>query len=228
MKKRRESVPPEPNGKFVAYYRVSTDRQGASGLGIEAQRATVAKHVSAGHLLAEFQEVESGRSAVRPQLAAALAVCRRNDATLVIAKLDRLSRNVAFIATLMEGDVSFVACDMPHANPLTIHILAAVAQEERKAISERTRAALEVAKARGTRLGNPRWQNSIALARAARSGVPVPLAVISQVRQCRKDGWPLRRIAGHLNDMGVKTSRGSKWHPETVKNILLRQSLQQT
>jgi DNA invertase Pin-like site-specific DNA recombinase len=111
---------------------------------------------------------------------------------------------------------------MPHANEMTIHILAAVAQGERKAISERTKAALEVAKARGTRLGNPRREESIERARAARNGNPVSLAVVSQIRRCREDGWPLRRIAAHLNAMDVRTPRGCKWHPETVKAVLNR------
>ena len=225
MRQIRSNPTPQSCGdrKFVAYYRVSTDRQGASGLGLEAQRATVAQYVAAWHLLAEFQEIESGKSAQRPQLATALETCRKSNATLVIAKLDRLSRNVVFIGTLMEGDVPFVACDMPHANEMTIHILAAVAQGERKAISERTKAALEVAKARGTRLGNPRWEESIDRARAARNGTPVPLAVVSQIRSCRKDGWPLRRIAAHLNAMAVRTPRGCKWHSETVKAVLKRE-----
>ena len=142
---------------FVAYYRVSTDRQGASGLGLEAQRQAVARHMASGdRLLAEFTVVESGRrDANCPQLHAALAQCRRRGATLLIARLDRLARNVAFIAGLMESGADFVAVDMPQANRLTIHILAAVAEHEREMISARTRAALAQARARGQRLGNP-------------------------------------------------------------------------
>jgi DNA invertase Pin-like site-specific DNA recombinase len=224
MKRRQNISDPAPKKHlFVAYYRVSTDRQGASGLGLEAQRATVARHVAEWHLIAEFSEIESGKSGQRPQLRAALETCRKCGATLAIAKLDRLSRNMAFIATLMEGDVNFVACDMPYANHLTIHILAAIAQEERKAISERTRAALQIAKARGTRLGNPKWQNSIERARAARNPCSVTPQIISEIQEHRAKGWPLRRIAGHLNSLGVRTPRGAQWHPETVRAVLNRE-----
>jgi DNA invertase Pin-like site-specific DNA recombinase len=144
-------------GKFVAYFRVSTDRQGKSGLGLDAQREAVMNYLNGGRwtLVAEFTEVESGkRDDNRPQLAAAIAACKRQKARLVIAKLDRLSRNLAFIAALMESGVEFVAVDNPHMNKLTIHILAAVAEHEREMISERTRAALQAAKARGKVLGN--------------------------------------------------------------------------
>jgi DNA invertase Pin-like site-specific DNA recombinase len=144
---------------YVAYYRVSTDKQGASGLGLEAQREAVARNLGAGSLLAEFTEVESGkRSANRPQLIAALEMCKRKKAILLIAKLDRLARNVHFISGLMEAGVEFVAADMPTANRLTVHIMAAFAEHEAAMISARTKAALQAAKARGTVLGNPRWQ----------------------------------------------------------------------
>lgn len=223
-RKRQSGRPPKTsNTNFVAYYRVSTDRQGASGLGLDAQRSSVAKHVATGHLIAEFQEIESGKIDKRPQLLAALEHCRDNDATLVIAKLDRLARDALFILTLMKGDVEFTACDMPQANRMVLQLFAVIAEGEREAISARTKAALQVAKARGTRLGNPRWEESIERARAAWNGTPVPLAVASQIRQCRKDGWPLRRIAGHLNEMGVRTPRGCKWHPETVNAVLKRE-----
>src|SRR5262249_21708907 len=138
-----ESQMSAPRGKFVAYYRVSTDRQGQSGLGLEAQRSAVLAYLDGGSwtMFAEFTEVESGKHADRPQLAAALVACKKHKAKLVIAKLDRLSRNLAFIATLMDSGVEFVAVDNPHANKLTVHILAAVAEHEREMISERTKAA---------------------------------------------------------------------------------------
>jgi DNA invertase Pin-like site-specific DNA recombinase len=135
--------------KFVSYLRVSTARQGASGLGLEAQRATVAAYVAPDSILREFVEVESGKRADRPQLAAAIAFARMTGARLVIAKLDRLARNVAFVANLMDSGVDFVACDMPEANRLTVHIMAAMAEAEARAISERTKAALAAKRARG-------------------------------------------------------------------------------
>src|SRR5947199_9156003 len=140
-------------GKFVSYLRVSTDRQGKSGLGLEAQRKAVLDYLDGGRweLVAEFTEVESGKRSDRPELVKALSACKRHKAKLVIAKLDRLSRNLAFIATLMDSGVEFIAVDNPHANKLTVHIFAAVAQHEREIISARTSAALKAAKARGMR-----------------------------------------------------------------------------
>src|SRR4051812_30379048 len=145
-------------GKWVAYYRVSTAKQGASGLGLEAQREAVAGYLNGGdwQLAAEFTEVESGRKNDRPELAKALAMCRRIGATLIIAKLDRLARNVAFVSNLMESGVEFTAVDFPTANRLTIHILAAVAEHEAAMTSTRTKAALAAAKARGVKLGGDR------------------------------------------------------------------------
>src|SRR6516164_5956201 len=147
---------PAHRGKFVGYFRVSTDKQGKSGLGLDAQREAVLNYLNGGSwtLIEEFVEIESGKRNDRPQLAAALAACKKHRAKLVIAKLDRLARNVAFIANLMDGKVDFVCCDMPQATRLTIHVLAAVAEHEREMISERTRNGLAAAKARGVKLGN--------------------------------------------------------------------------
>src|SRR5262249_45376622 len=142
-------------GKFFSYLRVSTDKQGERGYGLDAQRQAVETYLNGGswELLGEFVEIESGKRSDRPQLAAALAACKKHKARLVIAKLDRLARNVAFIANLMDGKVDFVCCDMPEATRLTIHVLAAVAEHEREMIAERTKAGLRAAKARGVVLG---------------------------------------------------------------------------
>jgi DNA invertase Pin-like site-specific DNA recombinase len=159
----------QTSGNFVAYYRVSTQRQGRSGLGLEAQRKAVQDHLNGGNwrIVAEYTEVESGKRKDRPKLADALKACRVHGAKLIIAKLDRLARNVAFVSNLMESGVDFEAVDFPQANRLTIHILAAVAEHEAKAISERTRAALAAAKRRGVKLGGYRGAKLTAKARMA-------------------------------------------------------------
>ena len=154
---------------FCTYYRVSTDKRGITGSGMDAQREAVNRYVSGrGHFLAEYIEVESGKKHTnRPQLLAAIAEGRKRRAVLLIARLDRLARNVAFIANLMDSDVEFAAVEMPHANRLTIHILAAVAEHEREKISQRTKTALAATKARGKKLGNPNYQEAFTRARAA-------------------------------------------------------------
>ena len=147
----------EPRNKFIAYYRVSTQKQGASGLGLEAQKAAVTSFVREQmHILGEFVEVESGKKNHRPQLHAAIAAAQSQNATLLIAKLDRLSRNAGFIFALRDAGVSFVCCDMPDANSLTVGLFAVIAQHEREAISKRTKDALAAKKARGAILGSPR------------------------------------------------------------------------
>jgi DNA invertase Pin-like site-specific DNA recombinase len=163
--------------RFVSYVRVSTERQGKSGLGLDALRAAVNIYVAGqrGQLIQEFREIESGKKDERPQLAAALAARRKHKAALVIAKLDGLARRVSFISSLMDGDVDFVACDFPQANRPTLHILAAVAEHEREMISQRTRSALQAARRRGVKLGNPptpttAWIRRAPLARRRRAG----------------------------------------------------------
>lgn len=217
---------------FVAYYRVSTDKQGASGLGLEAQQEAVERHVrvAGGRILDTFREVESGKRNDRPQIAAAITACRMRRAILVIAKLDRLARNVAFVSNLMESGVEFVACDNPHATRLTIHILAAVAEYEAKAISERTIAALTAAKARGVKLGNPRLLAGDREAgrhateiRSARSvqhaGDVMPFIAAAQKAGCVS----LRQIAAALTARGIRTPSGSEqWLPSQVQRILKR------
>ena len=214
-------------GKFVAYFRVSTDRQGKSGLGLEAQREAVLGYLNGGswELIAERTEVESGKHADRPRLAEALAICKKHKAKLVIAKLDRLSRNLAFIAALMDSGVEFIAVDNPHANKLTIHILAAVAQHEREAISERTKAALAAAKARGVELGNPRLAEAREGVIAARIAAADAFAanVRPIIREIQKSGVSsLRGVAKALSARGVKTARGGEWTAVQVSDILRR------
>jgi DNA invertase Pin-like site-specific DNA recombinase len=213
--------------RFIAYYRVSTDRQGRSGLGLEAQQKAVRDYLNGGawELLGEFVEVESGKTADRPELARALDACRRHRAKLVIAKLDRLSRNLAFIATMMESGVEFVAVDNPHASKLTLHILAAVAEHEREAISERTKAALAAAKARGTRLGTPDTAGAVKRMRAALRAKTARFAanVLPIIREVQASGHTSHNaIAGQLNARNVATARGGQWTHVQVRQILER------
>jgi DNA invertase Pin-like site-specific DNA recombinase len=219
-------------GRFVAYLRVSTQRQGASGLGLEAQRKAIADYLNGGswQLVAEHVEVESGKRDDRPELAKALMACRVHGAMLIIAKLDRLARNVAFISNLMAAGVEFVAVDFPQANRLTVHILAAVAEHEREMISARTKAALAAAKARGVRLGNPEnLSNRIkgtarsAVVRHGRAGRRAtdlrPLIASIQAAGATSLGG----IARELNRRGVPTPRGTgQWQALQVKRVLDR------
>jgi DNA invertase Pin-like site-specific DNA recombinase len=209
---------------FLAYYRVSTDKQGVSGLGLDAQRAAVARYVAGkGELLAEYTEIESGKSHLnRPQLKHAIEACKKQHAKLIIAKLDRLARNVHFISGLMESGVEFCAVDMPQANRLTVHIMAAIAEHEREMISARTKAALEQVKARGIKLGNPRWRESIGKATAARHHVPTPEPMLEMIRGLRTQGRTFRQITEQLNGLGLKTGGGSIWYASTVRAALLK------
>ena len=221
-------------GKVVAYERVSTARQGASGLGLEAQRTSIERYAAdrGAAIIGRFTEVESGRNAARPELAKALHLAKVTGATLVIAKLDRLSRNAAFLLTLRDSGVRFVAVDLPEANDLTVGIMALVAQAEREAISRRTKEALAVAKARGTRLGNP--NGAAALRRAGKGGAALRAAVAMKADRHARDLAPviadiraigclsLRTMAAELNARGMLTRRGGVWHVSTVRNLLAR------
>lgn len=219
-----------PARRYVAYYRVSTTKQGADGLGIEAQQGAVATYVAGkGELVDAFTEVESGKRKDRPELARALNVCRKHRAVLVVAKLDRLARNVAFIATLMEAGVEFVAVDFPEANRLTLHILAAVAEHEREMIASRTRAALAAAKARGVRLGNPALGHDDGVlaklaAETRRDQANVRAAELAdQVNRIRAAGrTTYAGLANALNDLGVPTPRGKQWHAASARRLVLR------
>lgn len=212
---------------IVAYYRVSTRQQGQSGLGLEAQRAAVRAHVAetGDTLLSEFTEVESGKVASRPQLALALASCRALCAILVIAKLDRLSRNVAFLSALMDGDVEFRALDLPCASRLVLHIFAALAEWEAGAISQRTKAALQAAKARGVVLGHPAnltaASRRAALASRRAAIAKRNLLIIPLLRAWRKNHHPTRWMAEELTRLQVALpAGGSKWHPAQVRRVV--------
>jgi DNA invertase Pin-like site-specific DNA recombinase len=213
----------------ITYLRVSTRRQGVSGLGIEAQRAAVESFCrdQGYRVVEEFVEIESGGRSDRPRLREALARAKSSRALLIIAKLDRLARNVEFIARLMNAGVEFVAVDLPQANPLTLHILAAVAEAEARSISERTKAALAAAKARGVALGNPStrsglpadvWRKGLLNARVARRDLrdEAVRAVADNIKALRARGYGYRAIAIALNDDGYLTATGRRWAPMTV------------
>lgn len=206
--------------RFVAYYRVSTVRQGVSGLGLDAQRKSVVDFVESrgGELVEEWTEVESGSQDARPALAAALAAARRLEATLVVAKLDRLSRSVRLIAEIMDAGVSFVCADMPEASELTIHIIAALAQYERKLISQRTKEALAALKARGVKLGNPNPKASgVARARRSRSKA---LQYSGQFRFLKSQGLTVKQMADTLNALQVPTPNNNPyWYTSLVQRV---------
>jgi len=208
-------------GKFVSYHRVSTDKQGASGLGLEAQQEAVAQYLNGGDwdLVGEFVEVESGkRDRNRPKLYEALELCRREKATLVIAKLDRLARNVHFISGLLEAGVDFVAVDNPHATKFMVHMLAAFAEHERDQISVRTKAALAAAKARGVRLG----KNGAVLARQNAAAADNHARRVGADVQRLRRGRSVRQLVDALNRENVPTSNGGPWHASTVHRLLKR------
>ena len=213
-------------GKFVAYYRVSTARQGLSGLGLEAQQKAVMDYLNGGdwELVGDFTEVETGKGAKalnkRPQLVDAIMLCRKHKAKLVIAKLDRLARNVHFISGLMETRVDFVAVDMPSADPFMLHVYAAMAEEETRRISQRTKDALAAAKARGVVLG----QNGQVLADQNKADADgFARSVAPAVHKIRKAGAvSVRQIAAELNRQDIPTARCGTWHVPTTHRLLKR------
>lgn len=220
--------------RLVAYERVSTARQGASGLGLEAQRQAIEAFAASrgAEVLARFTEVESGKRSDRPELGKALHLAKVTGATLVIAKLDRLSRNASFLLALRDSSVRFIAVDMPEANDLTVGIMALVAQAEREAISRRTKEALAVAKARGAKLGNPNGAASLrragsgaaALRNAVSSNADAFASDLAQVVQdIRANGHTsLRAMAAELTLRGIRTRRGGAWQVSNVKGLLAR------
>ena len=225
---------PHAPPKFVAYERVSTARQGRSGLGLDAQRKAIDDFAASrrADVIGRFTEIESGGKDARPKLAEALNQARLTGATLVIAKLDRLSRNAVFLLTLRDSGVRFLAVDMPEANDLTVGIMALVAQQEREAISRRTKEALAAAKARGVKLGNP--NGAAALKRAGKGGVALRRTVSANADQFAHDlhavvldiraqgHETLRAMACELNRRGILTRRGGRWHVSSVSNLIRR------
>jgi DNA invertase Pin-like site-specific DNA recombinase len=233
-----------PATRLIAYYRVSTARQGRSGLGLDAQRSAIQSYLSGSsdELLAEFTEIESGRRNDRPELTKALAFCRLHRATLIIAKLDRLARNVAFVSNLMEAGVEFFACDMPVANRLTVHMLAAVAEFEARMISERTRVALAAAKRRGVKLGGFRGHYATDADRQRAAAAKTALAdarardLAATFDGLKAEGvTSYRAIAARLNEMAIPTTGSADkhgrprvntgaWHGAQVRRLLTRLS----
>ncbi len=201
--------------RFVSYIRVSTKKQGSSGLGLEAQQATIRAYVEAHDVIlaAEYREIESGRKNDRPELARAMKQCRLIGATLLIAKLDRLSRNAVFLLQLQDAGVDFVACDLPGSNRMTIGVMALVAEQEAKFISERTKAGLAAAKARGKKLGSPIGAKAFGenchgeAGRANADKMAMELAEV--VLDLRAENPSLNSIAKRLNELGYKTARGA-------------------
>ena len=204
---------------FVAYYRVSTTKQGKSGLGIEAQRRAIANFITANDILVgEFCDIQSGKDDNRIELNKALLLAKRENAKLIIARLDRFSRRVSFIAQIMEQGIGLVCAEMPHASDFQLHIFAALAQEERRLISERTKAALAEAKRRGAILGS----NGKYLAAKNRKAADDFAVELRSKLDAGLLGQSYSEIARHLNGRDIRTITGSKFYPQTVKNYLAR------
>ena len=221
-------VPSKP--KFVIYYRVSTQRQGRSGLGLEAQQSAAEDYIAraGGTALATYREIESGKVDDRPQLQAALLRCRQSRATLLIAKLDRLGRNAAFLFTLRDSGQKFLALDIPDANALTLGVMISMAQHEREIISARTKAALAARKARGLPLGNPRDMTAYSAAASEmgqwanrKKAIQRAKEVAPQIQEARKQGHTsLRAIAAYLNEQDIPTPRGKQWTATAVAHAI--------
>jgi DNA invertase Pin-like site-specific DNA recombinase len=219
------------HGKFVSYYRVSTDKQGKSGLGLDAQKTAVADRLDGGswQIVAEFIEVESGKRASRPQLDAAIAACKKHKAKLIVAKLDRLSRNVSLLLKLIESGLDVLFADLPDLNgamgKFVLITMANVAEFEAGLISERTKAALKAAKARGVRLGRHGAEVLAPRYRADAHQRAKELEPI--IRELQNKGYSCNRIAAELNTRKVPTPRNGRWDHSSVRNVLERLALPQ-
>lgn len=219
--------------QFIAYYRVSTQRQGISGLGLEAQQDIVEDYIrrQEGKLLHIYTEIESGKRDDRPQLLKALQHCQLTNSTLVVSKLDRLSRDLHFLSTVMKSGIQFVCCDQPNSGTLVLQVLAAVAEEERRMISERTKLALAAAKKRGVKLGNPRLDEvrntCMNNARKAwqKNNDEFNEAILTVIESLQQQGIATYKgLARELNRLGFKTRYGRQFYSATVRNILLGQN----
>jgi DNA invertase Pin-like site-specific DNA recombinase len=219
--------------KYIAYFRVSTSKQGQSGLGLEAQKQIVQTFIQQDkerRVLMSFQDIESGKKNSRPQLMKAIEACKKFNCTLLIAKLDRLSRNASFILTLRDNAIQFQALDIPEANTLTIGIFATIAQHERELISQRTKDALKALKARGVQLGKPENLTSEARRKALEkirynaANHTNNLQAAEMIRHLRKDGLSYREISDKLNQLGYTTRHGRRFHPITVHRLACKNS----
>jgi DNA invertase Pin-like site-specific DNA recombinase len=211
---------------FIAYYRVSTQRQGVSGLGLEAQRSSVLSYINGRTLLGEYKDIESGKCDLRPQLLKAIQKSKENNSILVIAKLDRLSRSLSFINLLQKEKVKFVCCDIPDANELTINIFGSLAQWEREKISTRVIEALTELKKRGVKLGNPDNFNNESRKLGSKKMIEKAKMNSNNIKAKKvihllhKNGMTLREITNELNNSGFQTSKGLAFHPEQVRRLI--------
>ena len=212
--------------KFIAYYRVSTEKQGKSGLGLEAKRESVLKHVEqeGGTLIAEYSDVISGASETREQLDAALRRCEKEKATLIISKLDRLARQLSFLAKFIESKVPLVVAELPHANKMLLQMMAVFAEAERDMVSQRTKDALAAAKKRGVVLGNPKLADARVNAAKVREQQADEFALLhyDNLRRMKENGYGFAKIAELLNDAGKHGPRGGRWYATSVSNLMSR------
>ena len=222
------------NTCYVSYLRVSTQKQGYSGLGLEAQREIIQNHLYETTPITEFIEVESGRKKDRPKLKEALDLCRKTGSTLIVAKLDRLARNVSFLSSLLESDVEIVFCDFPQANKMVLHILSAISQYEAELTASRTKSALQAKKARGCKLGNPEHllgkhdqaiQNSIMTCKTKADNNPNNKRAVAMLRTLVKEEHTLKEMADILNREGFVTSKGACFSKATVYKLIKRYHL---
>lgn len=222
------------NSQYVAYLRVSTQKQGFSGLGLEAQREIIHNYLHNTNPIAEFVEVESGRKSDRPKLKEALALCRKDGATLIVAKLDRLARSVSFLSGLLESDVEIVFCDFPQANKMVLHIISAISQYEAELIAARTKASLQAKKSRGFKLGNPEHllekhkqaiQNSIKTCKAKADSNPNNKRTVAMLRTLVKENHSYKEMAEILNNEGFVSSKGCTFTKSTVYKLIKRYNL---